>query len=129
MEGRVSAWIRECFNIQNSDNEKIEMMDKLASYYLDAGRKCEEARKVAATELELFRANYMRSSKETDSYRQQIIELQNNTARQVGFMFLNNIYSFILPSAVSVVRDFATAKDEGGEGNPRRYCSATAAVE
>ncbi|XP_055339028.1 uncharacterized protein LOC129588706 isoform X2 [Paramacrobiotus metropolitanus] len=83
LEARVAAWMREHFQCQAQETERIEMLDKLAQYYLARAKKVEEDKRAVAAEVELFRANYVRAQKETESYRAQIIELQTTSARQV----------------------------------------------
>ena len=113
LETRVAAWIRAYFCASTLEAERLEAMDKLATYYLEHAKKIDEEKKASKAELELFRANYVRyvkqsldwsvnglmewqmdfftvdwfigcsSQKETESYRQQIIELQAASSREI----------------------------------------------
>lgn len=78
LEARVAAWIREHFNTVAQETDRVEMMDKLASYYLARAKKAEEDTKGLSAEVELYKANFQRAQKEADAYRAQIIDLQVN---------------------------------------------------
>ncbi|GAU89753.1 hypothetical protein RvY_02264 [Ramazzottius varieornatus] len=83
LESRVNAWIRAHFTAQTLDAERLDTLNQVAQYYLDHARKGADSSKNVHAELELYRANFLRSQKETESYRLQIIELQGASTREL----------------------------------------------
>ncbi|GAV09392.1 hypothetical protein RvY_18941 [Ramazzottius varieornatus] len=83
LETRVNAWIRAHFSASSMEAERLETLNNVATYYYDFAKKAEEGKRTIKAELELFRANFVRAQKETESYRSQIIELQGASTREL----------------------------------------------
>ena len=69
LETRVNAWIRAHFGASSLEAERLDTMNNVAMYYLEYAKKAEEGKRCIKAELELFRANFVRAQKETESYR------------------------------------------------------------